>query len=183
VASSLDDVAALSDALAFVLILAAAAKCLKPAGTMAFITDTGLSERSAARALGAVVAVEAGLGIALLSGLSPLLFGLAAVVVGTLFLVVQGHAIRYRGRPCSCFGPMEEKSHYAGLVRAVALVIMSVSIMAASGAETVARAPQLPRPSDLIAGVILAVTLLLTTALIDQTAWFWSARNRLVAAR
>ena len=99
-------------------------------------------------------------------------------------VAVQAHAFRSTAHPCSCFGAMAvERSHHVGFLRAMALLTASVLMVVQTATSEDPLASQLPTGAESLAGVALAVTILLTSTLLDQTLWFNNVRPRGASSR
>lgn len=173
---------ALSSALGAVLLLAAVAKSRGRRGVQEFVIDLGVAKPFAKSLVPTVIVGELVLGLLLLTGATTVVAAIAAAVTG-VFVAVQIRTIRHGTRPCSCFGALtKERTRYAGLLRASAVLGGALLLVATAGSSA-SPWPQAPPLADLVAGFVLALTVLLSSALIDQTAWFLSVRIRKVVVR
>jgi hypothetical protein len=176
--------AVLSTAIGAILVAAGVAKATARHRVQRFVIELGVADVRASSVVIGVIATELVVGAVMLVGVVPLLAAIAAVSVSTLFVAVQAHAFRSTAHPCSCFGAMAvERSHHVGFLRAMALLTASVLMVVQTATSEDPLASQLPTGAESLAGVALAVTILLTSTLLDQTLWFNNVRPRGASSR
>jgi Methylamine utilisation protein MauE len=173
----------LSTAVGALLVIAAIGKMAARDGAEAFVADLGMPKDVTRMVIVGVVSSELLLGAGLLSGTAPLVAGIAAFALAATFLVVQVRAFWTRTRPCNCFGVLTtERSHAVGLMRAVALLAAS-AVLVASAATSAVVVVRLPDVAEVIAGLTVALTIVVVCALLDQTVWFNRVRVRPAVVR
>jgi hypothetical protein len=174
----------LSTTIGALFVAAAVAKATARQRVERFVIELGVTHGRASTVVVGVIAAELVVGGVMLTGAVPLIASVAAVAVLVLFVVVQARAFRSTAHPCGCFGAITvERSHHVGLVRATALLAASVLVIITTATGDEPMASRLPTAAESLAGVMLAVTVLLTSTLLDQTLWFNNARLRGASSR
>lgn len=175
----MDEIRLLAGVVGSVYVAAAVSKALSREHVVEFAEALGVARRGARRLPIALVPLEAAIGATLIAGFAPLPASIAAALAALGFVAVQGYAIRHDVHAeCGCFGFERDRPGLISAIRAAALALASIALVAL---QLAAGSPSsLGEVRHVALGSLIGLVSVAVFGLLQQVAYFEQRRAELL---